>query len=93
VGLGVAGGLAAVASGKAKDLDSLESLPPRQEAVTDGKRFALGADVMFAVGGAALVTGAILLGLSYRKGADNRRAQVAPSFSPHGAGLSARMRF
>ncbi|MGH1345685.1 MAG: tetratricopeptide repeat protein [Nannocystales bacterium] len=91
--LGTAGGLAAAANGRSNDLDTLSALEPRRDAVKQGKNFALAADVMFGVGGLALVSGAVLLGLSYRKGSDNRRARLAPSFSPHGAGVSAHLRF
>ncbi len=94
VGLGVAGGLAGAASSRSRELDDLTSLEPRRDAVDEGKRLALGADVMFGIGGLAVAVGAVLVGLSYRKGASGgQRAQVMPSFSPHGAGMSARVRF
>lgn len=92
-GLGVAGGFAGSANNRSRDLNNLNSLEPRRDAIETGKQHALIADIMFGAGGALALTGAILIGVSFRKGAKNKRAHVTPTFGPRSAGLNARIRF
>lgn len=96
VGVGaVAGGGAfgALALARENDLNTLATLETRDSAVTRGKRNALAADILFGVGGAMVVTGVVLVALSYSKKRAGQRAMIAPTFVRGGGGLAAEVRF
>jgi len=96
VGVGaVAGGgaLGGIALGHENDLNTLNTLETRDDAVTKGKRSALVADILFGVGGAMLVTGVVLVAVSYAGKNKSRRAAVAPTLTRRGAGIAAEVRF
>ena len=61
----------------------------------NAKNYAIGADVMYAVGGALVVTGIVLFFLEGR-GAEkpsDKKAIIVPSITPNGVGLTAAGRF
>jgi tetratricopeptide (TPR) repeat protein len=99
--LGIGGGaligggvFAGLASAKNKDLDGINNLEGRDDTITKGKRNALVADVLFLTGGVLAITGLTLVLVSLKKKpSTTARANVAPAFGPHGAGLTAVMRF
>ena len=91
--VGVGGGLGGVALGHENDLNTLNTLETRDDAVTKGRRTALIADVLFGVGGAMLVTGVVLVAVSYAGKNKSRRAAVAPTLTRRGAGIAAEVRF
>lgn len=96
VGAGaVAGGgaLGGIALGHENDLNTLNTLEARDDAVTKGKRSALIADILFGVGGAMLVTGVVLVAVSYAGKNKSRRAAVAPTLTRRGAGIAAEVKF
>lgn len=87
------GALGGVALGHENDLNTLNTLETRDDAVTKGKRSALIADILFGVGGAMLVTGVVLVAVSYAGKNKSRRAAVAPTLTRRGAGIAAEVRF
>jgi tetratricopeptide (TPR) repeat protein len=96
VGAGVLIGgavLGALAQGDNKDADDAGSLAERQDLLDESKGKALGADIMFGVGGALLVTGVVLVALGYAKPKTGSRVAFAPSFGPRGGALTMQMRF
>ncbi len=91
--VGTGGAFGGLALQRESDLNTLNTLETRDDAVDKGKRNALIADVMFGVGGAMVVTGVVLVALSYSKKRRGQRASVAPTMSRYGAGLAAKVRF
>ena len=78
------GALGGIALGHENDLNTLNTLETRDDAVTKGKRSALIADILFGVGGAMLVTGVVLVAVSYAGKNKSRRAAVAPTLTRRG---------
>lgn len=87
---GAFGGLALQ---RESDLNTLNTFEGRSDAVDKGTRNALAADILFGVGGAMVVTGVVLVVLSYSKKRKGQRASVAPMMSRRGAGIAAEVRF
>lgn len=85
---------AGVASGNRSELDDLDTLPARDDAITRGKRNALVADVLLLSGTVIALTGLTLVLVSLKKKPKaSARASIAPALGPHGGGASAVIRF
>lgn len=96
VGAGVVIGgavLGALAQGDNKKADEAASLTERLDLLDSSESKALGADIMFGVGAAVLVTGVVLVALGYSKPKTGSRVAFQPSFGPRGGGLAMQMRF
>lgn len=78
-----------------RELENLETLEERDDAITRGERNALAADILFISGGVVALTGLVLTLISLRKGsqAPARRASIAPVLGRHGTGASIDVRF
>lgn len=85
--------LGALAQSDNTRADEAASLADRQDLLGSSKGKALGADIMFGVGGALLVTGVVLVVLGYKKPKTGSRVAVSPSFGPRGGAMTMQMRF
>lgn len=95
-GLGTAGLLAGLALSRANTLEDQHTFEERNETIGGGQDLALGADIMFGVGGALAVTGLVLVIVSVKRKpteAVARRARLAPWASRRGGGVAATLRF
>ncbi len=85
---------AGVASSNKNELDDLNTLGARDDAISRGKRNALIADVLFLSGTVIALTGLTLVLVSLKKKPKaSARATIAPALGPHGGGASAVIRF
>jgi hypothetical protein len=92
--LAAGAGFGGAAAGNSNDLDDLNTLGPRDDAIEKGKRNAIVADSLFIGGGALALTGLVLTIVSFaKKAARGKRASISPSLSRRSAGMSARFRF
>ncbi|MEX1368088.1 MAG: tetratricopeptide repeat protein [Nannocystaceae bacterium] len=95
-GLGTAGVLAGLALSRANALEDQHTFEERNETIGGGQDLALGADIMFGVGGALAVTGLVLVIVSVKRKpteAVARRARLSPWASRRGGGVAATLRF
>jgi tetratricopeptide (TPR) repeat protein len=96
VGAGVLIGgavLGALAQGDNRKADEAASLAERRDLLGSSQGKALGADVMFGIGGALLVTGVVLVALGFSKPKSGSKVAFAPSFGPRGGAMTMQMRF
>ena len=100
MGIGVAalatgGALGAVASSRDGAIQDEDTIRKRRQAASDAKSMALGADIMYGVGGAAAVTGIVLVVLGYTKAGKGKvdQAMVVPTIGRDHAGASLTYRF
>ena len=94
--LGAAGALGGLALSRSNALADQHTYEERSDTVDKGRGLALGADVLFGVGGAMAVTGLVLVIVSVkRKPAEGvaGRARLSPWASRRGAGIAATLRF
>lgn len=77
------------------ELDDLNTLEQRDDAIDKGKRNALIADSLFISGGVIALTGLVLTLVSLKKSGkgNGQRASVAPTYTRGGAGVAASVRF
>jgi tetratricopeptide (TPR) repeat protein len=76
------------------DLDQLNTLEPRNDAIEKGKRNAIVADSLFIAGGVIALTGLVLTLVSLKKGkGKSQRASITPALAPGRAGVAASVRF
>jgi tetratricopeptide (TPR) repeat protein len=93
-GLITGAAFAGVASSNAKELDTLDTLGARDDAIARGTRNALVADVMFLSGAVIALTGLTLVLVSLKKKPSaTARARILPTVGPSGAGVGAVVRF
>lgn len=91
VGGGVLGGLAL---GRANALEGQHTFEERDDTATRGRGMALGADIMFGVGGALAAAGLVMVLVSLkRKPSATARAAISPWAGPRGTGMTATVRF
>jgi tetratricopeptide (TPR) repeat protein len=91
IGGGVLGGLAL---GRANALEGQHTFEERDDTATRGRGMALGADIMFGVGGALAAAGLVMVLVSLkRKPSETARAAISPWAGPRGTGMTATVRF
>jgi tetratricopeptide (TPR) repeat protein len=91
IGGGVLGGLAL---GRANALEGQHTFEERDDTATRGRSMALGADIMFGVGGAVAAAGLVMVLVSLKKKpSEGARAGLSPWAGPRGTGLTATVRF
>lgn len=91
IGGGVLGGLAL---GRANALEGQHTYEERKDTATSGRGMALGADIMFGVGGALAAAGLVMVLVSLkRRPTESARASLSPWASLRGTGMTATVRF
>lgn len=91
IGGGVLGGLAL---GRASTLEGQHTYEERRDTATSGRGMALGADIMFGVGGALAAAGLVMVIVSLkRRPTESARASLSPWAGLRSTGMTATVRF
>ena len=99
--LATGGVFAGLAFARSQELQDQQTFEERNPTANQGRRLALGADILFGVGGAVAVAGIAVIIVSVkrdkagRNGSDAvaRRPRISPWATRQGAGLNATLRF